>query len=94
MYEIVNFFFLAEVLFLGFSLDLDQYIFLWQLCVNWGVRLELPGVQVNTVTTRCPVRGIEKFSFCVEDGAIMKLSNSPHRPTFCDRTTQFSYSDC
>jgi hypothetical protein len=80
---IVKYFFLAEVLFWGVALDLDQHVFLWQLCF-WGVRLELPGIWVNTVTTRCPVRGIEKFTFRMEDDAIMKVSNSPHSVTFCD----------
>ena len=70
---VVKYFFLADVLFLWFSLDLDQYIFLWQLCVNWGVRLELPGVQVNTITTWCPVRGIEKIYILNEGWCLYEI---------------------
>jgi hypothetical protein len=57
----------SKIFFLNRSLvtlDLDQYIFLWQLCVTGGVRLELPSFQVNAVTTLCPVWDIEKFTFC------------------------------
>ena len=33
MYEIVNYFFLADILLLGVVLDVDKYIFAWQLLV-------------------------------------------------------------
>jgi len=36
LYEIVKYFFLAEVLFFGVILDMDKYIFLWQTCFIWG----------------------------------------------------------
>jgi len=43
-----TFFFLADVLFLGVILDLDKYIFPWQMCFNQGghIRLESSCIQV------------------------------------------------
>jgi len=29
-------FFLADILFVGFVLDLDKYIFPWQMCILMG----------------------------------------------------------
>jgi len=33
--------FLADILFLGFVLDLDKHIFPWQMCFIWGGHLRL-----------------------------------------------------
>jgi len=33
----------------GIILNLDKYIFPWQMCFIWRVRLELPCIQVNTL---------------------------------------------
>jgi len=47
-------FFLAEVLFLGgVILDLDKYLFPWQMGFFWGdhVRLQSSCIQVNMVLT-------------------------------------------
>jgi len=38
---IVKYFLLADILFSGFILDLDKYIFLWQVCFFWGGHLRL-----------------------------------------------------
>jgi len=44
-------FYLSILLFLGVVLDLDKYIFPWQMCFLWGdcFSLELACVRVNTV---------------------------------------------
>jgi len=36
-------------IFGGVIFDLDKYIFSWQTCFIWGIRLELSCIQVNTV---------------------------------------------
>jgi hypothetical protein len=37
---IVNYFFIADFYFCEIILDLDKYIFPWQLCLFWGVILD------------------------------------------------------
>jgi len=40
VYEIVKYFFLADILLLGVVLDMDKYIFPWQTCFIWEVILD------------------------------------------------------
>jgi hypothetical protein len=37
---IIKYFFLADILFFGGLLNLDKYIFPWQRCFIWGVKLD------------------------------------------------------
>jgi len=55
VFEIVQYFFLADINFWGVILNLDKYIFPWQMRFIWGVghlRLESSCIWVNTVSAK------------------------------------------
>jgi len=75
LYEIVKYFFLADILFLGGHFDLDKYIFPWQMCFIWGchLRLESSCIQVNTVSNQSTIlvhQLATLLSWCVVDHAL------------------------